>query len=169
MKYKTILNVFAIIIAVTLFASLFVGHSEYYNKYEKYKYGFIPYYSTIDKKYSKKDREKAQEIINLAGKIMTDTLGSVPENAGELVCYAVNESFSDAKPKRVEAKINLITADFSLGGGYMWVECTRQAFDQNNSVVEEKESLAYWKLKKQNNNWTVVKVKEVQHKNATVL
>ncbi len=150
--------------AITVFvlgfavASLFADHSDYYDKYEDYKYGFIPYYSTIDKKCSDKDRETAENIVALAGKIMTDIKPEISEGAGELKVY----SLKNADVERVEAKINLITASFTFSNGYMWVEYAQNFFDESDSKLEEKERLAYWKLKKTDGIWTVIKIKEVE-------
>ena len=150
--------------AVTVFvlgfavASLFADHSDYYNKYEDYKYGFIPYYSTIDKKCSDKDRETAENIVALAGEIMTDIKSEVDDEAGELKMY----SLKSVGAERVEAKINLITASFTFSNGYMWVEYTQEIFDESDNKLEEKERLAYWKLKKTDDLWKVVKIKEVE-------
>ncbi len=160
MKHKIIMAVLVVFIAGFAIASLFSQHGEYYNKYENLKYGFIPYYSTIDKKCSDKDRQTAQSIVELAGEIMTDVSGRVQEEAGELAVYSVKR----AGVNRVEAKINLITADFTFSNGYMWVEYTRKDFDENGNTLEEKESLAYWKLKKQDGVWNVIKIKEAQTK-----
>ncbi len=159
MKYRRIIvGALAVFIMGFVVASLFNQHSDYYNKYEKYKYGFIPYYSTIDKKCSQKDRETATPIVDLAGEIMTDISGNTFENAGELEIYSLKK----AQTKRVEARINLITADFTFSNGYMWVEYTKTVFDENENLIEDKESLAYWKLKKQDGVWSVIKIKEVE-------
>lgn len=161
MKRKTVIAIL-IVLLLTLLGSSLLGHSDYYNKYAKYKYGFIPYYSTIDNKCSQKDRALAQQIVNLAGEIMTDTLGNIPENAGELGVYAVNKESDYSK---IEAKINIITADFSFNSGYIWVEYSREYFTKGDSSAEKKENLAYWKLKKLENQWQVVKIKQVQCEN----
>ena len=139
-------------------ASLFGGHSEYYSKYESLKYGFFPYYSTIDKRCSEKDRERAQDIINLAGQLMTDTDGDVPQNVGKLDIYSLKK----AEVVRSEVKINLITADFTFSGGYIWSEYHQKLFGEDEVIKEQKNRLAYWKLKKQKGEWIVVKVREVE-------
>lgn len=157
MKRKIFLGVLTVFLAGFAFASLFSQHGDYYKKYESLKYGFIPYYSTIDKKCSNKDRQTAQNVVELAGEIMTDVSGSVHTQAGELAAYSVKK----ADVRRVEAKINLITADFTFGNGYVWVEYTKRDFDENEKLLEEKECLAYWKLKKQDGVWNVIKIKEV--------
>lgn len=158
MKRRTILAIL-MVLALTLLGSSLLSHNDYYHKYEKYKYGFIPYYSTINNKCSQKDRALAQQIVNVAGEIMTDTLGRVPENAGELSLYAVNK---ESVYSKIEAKINIITADFTFNSGYIWVEYSREYFTESDSSTQKKENLAYWKLKKKENQWQVVKIKQVQ-------
>ncbi len=158
MKHKIIVAVFVVFLAGFAIASLFSQHGDYYKKYESLKYGFIPYYSTIDKKCSDKDRQIAQSVVDLAGEIMTDVSGRVHTQAEELAIYSVKK----ADVRRVEAKINLITADFTFGNGYVWVEYIKRDFDENENILEEKESLAYWKLKKQDGVWNVIKIKEVE-------
>lgn len=158
MNKKMIFYAMTVFVLGFAVASLFSSHSDYYNKYEGYKYGFIPYYSTIDKKCSGKDREIAEGIIALAGKIMTDTEPEITHEAGELKMYALK----NADAERVEAKINLITASFTFSGGYVWVEYSQEVFDEKDNKLAEKEKLAYWKLKKIDGIWTVIKIKEVE-------
>ncbi|MBQ7296310.1 MAG: hypothetical protein IJW86_09010 [Clostridia bacterium] len=157
MKHKIVVSVLIVFILGFAVSSLFSQHSDYYTKYEDMKYGFIPYYSTIDKKCSDKDRQTAQSFVDLAGEIMTDVSGNELKNAGELSLYSVKK----AEVSRAEAKINLITADFTFSNGYMWVEYTKKDYDNSENLIEEKEALAYWKLKKQDGIWSVVKIKEV--------
>lgn len=154
---RIIIAVAAVFMSGFIVASMFNQHGDYYNKYQQYKYGFIPYYSTIDKKLSEKDKATADEIIALAGKIMTDVSGTVFDNAGELNSYSLKNAGTD----RVEVKINLITADFTFTNGYMWVEYMQQSFDESENEIDSRESLAYWKLRKQDGEWQVVKIKSI--------
>lgn len=158
MNKKLVFCVVTVFLLGFAVATLFADHSEYYNKYEGYKYGFIPYYSTIDKKCSDRDRETAEKIVTLAGEIMTGLNSEVPDEVGELKMYSLR---SDGAV-RVEAKFNLITASFTFSNGYMWVEYIKEVFDGSDNKLEEKEILAYWKLKKTEDLWTVVKIKEVE-------
>lgn len=159
MKHSRIfISILIVFISGFAVASLFDSHSDFYKKYESVKYGFIPYYSTIDKKCSAKDRETAMETVSLAGEIMTDISSSVPDGAGELKIYSLRE----AKAERVDAKINLITASFTFSNGYMWVEYTQEVFDGDDEKIDEKTRLAYWKLKKTDGQWTVTRIKEVE-------
>lgn len=158
MKHSRILiSVLIIFLSGFAVASLIDGHSDYYKKYEDMKYGFIPYYSTIDKKCSDKDRETAMQTVSLAGNIMTDKISELPENAGELRRYFLRET----EAFRTEARINLITASFTFSNGYMWVEYTQKIYDESDEMLEEASRLAYWKLKKTDGLWTVIKIKEV--------
>lgn len=162
MKHKLIFAVAVIFLMGFAAASFFGPQSDYYNKYEKYKYAFIPYYSTIGKNCSESDRETAQSVINLAGEIMTDTDGEVHPYADKLETYGVKYSLTEKEIAKVEAKLNLITADFTFSNGYMWVEYHKQSYSPNGDTVEDYECLAYWKLKKQNGLWRVVKIKETK-------
>ncbi len=162
MKRRLIVAVAAIFLSGFAIASFLNSPGNYYTKYENYKYGFLPYYSTIDKKCSEADREMAQSVIDLAGKIMTDTDGSVHKSRGELDFYSVDYNLSDREIEKVDAKLNLITADFTFSNGYMWVEYHKQSYDKNGDIAENYESLAYWKLKKQDGEWKVVKIKDIR-------
>ena len=70
-------------------------------------------------------------------------------------------SLKNAGTDRVEVKINLITADFTFTNGYMWVEYMQQSFDESENEIDSRESLAYWKLRKQDGEWQVVKIKSI--------
>lgn len=158
MKKISVIIIVLVFAAGFLSATLAGGHKEYYEKYEEFKYGFIPYYSTIDKKCSEKDRETAMEIVELAGKIMTDTKGTEFPNAGKLGEYSLKKH--DAE--HIEVKIQLITADFTFSNGYMWVEYSQEFFTSEQSEKQIKNALAFWKLRKIDGVWTVVKVKDVE-------
>ncbi len=162
MKRKLIIAVAAIFLSGFALACFLNSPGDYYTKYEDYKYGFIPYYSTIDKKCSEADRETAQSVIDLAGRIMTNTDGRVHKNSGELDFYSVKYNLSDREIEKVDARLNLITADFTFSNGYIWVEYQKQSYDKNGHIAEDYESLAYWKLKKKDGEWKVVRIKDIR-------
>ncbi len=160
MKRKIIIAVAAVFLSGFALMSTLRGNSEYYEKYEDYKYGFIPYYSTIEKEASDSDKVMAQSVINLAHEIMTDTGNDVPPNADKLETYSLKYSLTEKEVARVEADMNLITADFTFSNGYIWVEYSKTTYDKKDSVIDRGTYLAYWKLKKQNGIWTVMRIKE---------
>lgn len=160
MKRKLILAVVILFLSGFALMSILRGNSEYYEKYEDYKYGFIPYYSTIEKKPSDSDRIMAQSVINLAHEIMTDTAGDIPPNADKLETYAVKYSLTEKEIAKVEADMNFITADFTFSNGYIWVEYSKTTYDENGGTIDEGAYLAYWKLKKENGIWKVTRIKE---------
>ena len=61
---------------------------------------------------------------------------------------------------RVEADMNLITADFTFKNGYIWVEYTKTTYDDSDEIIDKGRYLAYWKMKKENGIWKVTKIKE---------
>ena len=160
MKRKLILAVAIIFLSGFALMSMLRGNSQYYDKYEDYKYGFIPYYSTIEKKLADSDKAMAENVISLAHEIMTDTEGIIPPNADKLEAYSVKYSLTEKEIARVEADINLITADFTFSNGYIWVEYNKTTYDKNGGTIDEGEYLAYWKLKKENGIWRVTRIKE---------
>lgn len=167
MRHKLILTILAMLFSGMLIFTIFTGHGENYDKYEKYKYGFLPYYSSIEHRYSKKDKEIAQGVIDFAGSIMTDLSGKVPENAGKLerYVYAPDEEGNDAQGiegdvARIDVQFNLLSADFSFGSGYVWVDYTKNYLDEKDDVIDTQHKLAYWQVKKRSDVWTVVKIKE---------
>lgn len=184
MKYKLTIPILMLLFSVLFISAIFTGQGENYEKYESYKYGFLPYYSSIGHKYSSKDKEKAQGVIDLAGSIMTDLSGNVPEDAGKLEKYAYNvvdndeedeDKKDDEKNKtsqnsenidstvaKIDVQFNLLSADFSFGSGYIWVEYTRTFLDENDSTIATYHRLAYWQVKNRSDVWTVVKIKESQ-------
>lgn len=173
MRYKLTLTLLATILAVMLIFTIFTGHGDNYNKYEKYKYGFLPYYSSIEHRFSKSDQATAQGIIDFAHSIMTDLSGNVPENAGKLEKYVYKpdddidpdedeKEENQAQISKIEANFNLLSADFSFGSGYVWVDYTKTTFDEEGNVIDSVQKLAYWQVKKRSDVWTVVKIKESQ-------
>lgn len=161
MKKRIALGTLVLLIAVVCCVRFVGGRSEYYDKYEKYKYGFIPYYSTISNQCSAADRNRAQKIIETAGEVFTG-LDSLPEGElGELTQYS-SRNLAEENLGRVEADFHLITADFTLNHGYMWVEYSAEFFSKKGESLRKNNMLAYWKLKKSGDNWTVVKIKETK-------
>ncbi len=161
MKGKFAIALIVIFFLGVCFSSAFRGNKEIYDKYEKYKYGFIPYYSTIESKCSDKDREIAEKFIALAEDISSGGYGSVPENAGELKVYAPELNISEKDIVSSECDFSLITADFTFGNGYMWSEYKRSDSFSDGSETE-KNYLSYWKLQKHNGDWIVTKIKQVE-------
>lgn len=162
MKRKIILAVAILFLSGFALVSMFRESSQYYEKYEDYKYGFIPYYSTIEKKPTDGDKAMAQSVINLAHEIMTDTAGEIPPNADKLETYAIKYSITEKEISRVEADMNFITADFTFSNGYIWLEYTKTTYDEMGGVIEDGAWLAYWKLKKENGIWKVTRIKEAK-------
>ena len=162
MKRKIILAVAILFLSGFALVSMLRGSSQYYEKYEDYKYGFIPYYSTIEKKPTDGDKAMAQSVINLAHEIMTDTANEIPPNADKLETYAIKYSITEKEISRVEADMNFITADFTFSNGYIWLEYTKTAYDEMGGVIEDGAWLAYWKLKKENGIWKVTRIKEAK-------
>lgn len=162
MKRKIILAVAILFLSGFALVSMLRGSSQYYEKYEDYKYGFIPYYSTIEKKPTDGDKAMAQSVINLAHEIMTDTANEIPPNADKLETYAIKYSLTEKEISRVEADMNFITADFTFSNGYIWLEYTKTAYDEMGGVIEDGAWLAYWKLKKENGIWKVTRIKEAK-------
>ncbi len=165
MRRKIILSVAIVFLSGFALMSLFRGNSPYYDKYENYKYGFIPYYSTIENKCSDDDRVMAESVINLARKIMTDMTGDIPPNADKLETYSLKYSLTKKEIARIKADINLITADFTFGNGYIWVEYSKTSYDESNGIIDEGTYLAYWKLKNENGTWRVTRIKEAKVNN----
>lgn len=147
------------IIGVTL-SFVFGGHSEAYENHEKYKYGFFPYYSTIDHKASEKDEEIAENFISVAKEAFTFCENTaIPDNFGELKYFVKNNY--ERGITRVEVELRLVTADFTFNKGYMWVEYDEYRYDSDNEVVSASGNiLTYWKLKKTDGKWIVTDVKE---------
>lgn len=162
MKRKIILAVAILFLSGFALVSTLRGSSQYYEKYEDYKYGFIPYYSTIEKKPTDGDKAMAQSVINLAHEIMTDTADEIPPNADKLETYAIKYSLTEKEIAKVEADMNFITADFTFSNGYIWLEYTKTAYDEMGGVIEDGAWLAYWKLKKENGIWKVTRIKEAK-------
>lgn len=162
MKRKIILAVAIMFLSGFALVSMLRESSQYYEKYEDYKYGFIPYYSTIEKKPTDGDKAMAQSVINLAHEIMTDTANEIPPNADKLETYAIKYSITEKEISRVEADMNFITADFTFSNGYIWLEYTKTAYDEMGGVIEDGAWLAYWKLKKENGIWKVTRIKEAK-------
>lgn len=162
MKRKIILAVAILFLSGFALVSMLRGSSQYYEKYEDYKYGFIPYYSTIEKKPTDGDKAMAQSVINLAHEIMTDTANEIPPNADKLETYAIKYSLTEKEISRVEADMNFITADFTFSNGYIWVEYSKTTYDEMGGVIEDGAWLAYWKLKKENGIWKVTRIKEAK-------
>lgn len=162
MKRKIILTVAILFLSGFALVSMLRGSSQCYEKYEDYKYGFIPYYSTIEKKPTDGDKAMAQSVINLAHEIMTDTAGDIPPNADKLETYAIKYSLTEKEIAKVEADMNFITADFTFSNGYIWLEYTKTAYDEMGGVIEDGAWLAYWKLKKENGVWKVTRIKEAK-------
>ena len=139
---------------------VFGGHNSYYEKYEKYKYGFFPYYSTIDTKISEKDKVKAEEILGEVEKVLEYTGEINGKQFGELT-YLISED-SDKNIAKSDAEVRLITAKFSFGGAYIWGEYDCEKFDEKGSVVSTYyDKLFYLKLKKKNGEWSVSKLKQI--------
>lgn len=164
MKTKLIAALIAIFLIGACFSSTIRGNREIYEKYEKYKYGFIPYYSTIESKCSDKDREIAERFISLARNISDGNSVSIAENAGELAVYAPELKISEKETVSSECDFSLITADFAFGSGYIWSEYKRTDTFADGSE-SEKSYLSYWKLQKSDGEWSVTKIKEVEVRN----
>lgn len=160
MKRRIIIAVAAVFLMGFAASSMLRGNSEYYEKYEEYKYGFIPYYSSIENKASDRDIETAENIITLAREIMTDTESTTYPDAGKLESYSVKYSLTEKEIAVIEAELNLITADFTFNSGYMWVEYSKVTYDKYEEKIDEGQYLAYWKLRKENGIWRVTRIKE---------
>ncbi len=147
------------IIGVTL-SFAFGGHSDSFNEHKKFKYGFFPYYSTIDHRASEKDKQIAEEFLPIAKEAFSFCENEeAPEYFGELK-YFVKNNF-ERGIVRVEVDLRLITADFSFSKGYMWVEYDEHRYDSENEIVSASSNiLTYWKLKKIDDKWVVTDVKE---------
>lgn len=161
MKGKLVIALLVLFFIGVCFSSSIRGNKEIYEKYEKYKYGFIPYYSTIEGKCSDKDRETAEDFISLAEDISAGACVSVPENAGELAGYAPTLNITQKETISSECDFTLVTADFTFGNGYIWCEYKRTDTFADGSE-SEKSYLSYWKLQKSDGEWVVTKIKEVE-------
>lgn len=161
MKGKLVIALIVVFFISVSFSTAIRGNREIYEKYEMYKYGFIPYYSTIESNCSDKDRETAESFISLAEDISRGDYVSIPENAGELAGYAPELNISEKEITESMCDFTLITADFTFGNGYIWSEGKRtDSFADGSST--EKSYLSYWKLQKLGGEWTVTKIKEVE-------
>lgn len=159
MKRKLFAVMIAVFLLGVLLSPVFRGNKEIYDKYEKYKYGFIPYYSSIEADCSDKDRLIAEEIIALAENIACGAYDSIPERAGELIVYAPEYNSDENNLTGRKGTFKLITADFSFGNGYIWSEYNKTDF-YTDGREEESNYLVYWKLSNRNDIWIVTKIKE---------
>lgn len=155
---KMILTVIGIFLFGYIFLSAFMPHGESFKEYEKYKYAFFPHYSTIDGEASEKDLKIADEIINLAGKIMTSS-DYDEDRAGELKEYSF-ELYENEKTTHTEADLQLINADFTRVKGYMWIRYTLTLMGEDNVIIEQKQALALWRLKKHDGVWRVTDIRQ---------
>ncbi len=160
MDKKIILTFVIIFIIGAVLSFSFGGHSESFEKHKKFKYGFFPYYSTIDHKASKKDAETAEKFIETAKEAFAFCgEQEAPEHFGELKYFVKNNY--ERGITRVDVDFRLITASFSFNNGYIWAEYDEQRFDDSNEVVSAGSNiLTYWKLKKIDGEWKVISVKE---------
>lgn len=161
MDKKTII-IFGLVFALGFMLSItFGGHSESFKKYEKYKYGFFPYYSSIDHKMTENEEQLAKPFIALCKEAFSFCKeGSNSDYFGGL-SYFVKNNYERGIVK-VYVELNLITASFSFNNGYIWAEYSEQRLDNKNEVVSLSSNvLTYWKLKKVNGEWAVVAVKEI--------
>lgn len=145
---------------VALCAFVFGGRSEYYEKYEKYKYAFFPNYSTIDGKTSEKDRAKSEEILKQVEAVLEYTDELTEGKFGELTCFA--EKNAELGAVRAEADIRLINAKFSFMSAYVWGEYDLKIYGKDDEILSsETDNLFYLKIKTSDGVHTVTKVKTI--------
>lgn len=150
-----------LVFCLGVFSSLmFGGKSEEYEKYEKYKYGFFPYYSSIDTKTGKKDEEKAKQILAEVEEALECTDEFSKEQLGELTLFAEkNQKYGADK---INADVRLISAKFSFAGAYVWGEYDITIYDADGKTLsKEKDVLFYLKIKTNGGDHTVTKVKTI--------
>ncbi len=150
---------------ILVFSFCTTNHTEYYYKYKylQKRGDFDPItYSTIDYKCSKEEKEEVAGVMETAKKVFTYT-GSekdADKNVGELSRYYIFSAPS-YEIDHVNLKLDLITAKVRHNSGFMWVVYSDWHCDsQGNKLSGSDDILCYWKIKKINGKWTVVKIKE---------
>ncbi len=157
-KNKILTGIFLVFVFGVLCSYVFLGNNEYYEKYENYKYGFFPYYSTINSKMSEEDRKTANDIL-LEVENAAMYVGDDPDSLGEIGYFSKENN--ERNVARVDFFFEVITAKFSFGNAYIWFEYNDTRYDGDGEVVSSaRDCLCYLKLKKSDGVWTVTRIKE---------
>ncbi len=137
---------------------------ENYQKYKPYSDYFGPAkikFSTIAYNCTENEINTVKSIMDSFEKTLayTGTKDSSDKNIGALkrfYCFSDEWNYDSLA---YDAK--LITTKQSGKNGYMWVTYSVNHYDKNGEIVHgSKDSLCYFKIKKMNNQWTVVDILE---------
>lgn len=156
---RTISALLAIILAFAAYF-IFLPKNDYYyqGKSQAACYGYLRY-TTINFKMNEKDKQIAKNIVAQA-KDVFEYVGSSEDcdtNVGALYRYYdfdCIESWAD---------IEIITAKTMGNRGFVWVEYNEShthVADNGEKSISGGIGLSFWRIKKENNKWTVTKIFE---------
>lgn len=158
MKTKRLTAILLIIATVIIAFSFLSPKSEYYDRYKKYKYVYFPDYSSLNNSLSEKDRAEAEKILSEAKEVFTFIGESEPQkDVGELKrYYRLSPDITE-----INLDIEAVAGDFTGNNGYLWVIYSVERLDETGDTSSGSwDILTYWKLKKLDGEWKVIKVKE---------
>jgi len=135
------------------------GVKEYVNKNNCSIFG-IPRILTIGSKMNSRDKDVAISVIQTAINVFEYT-GSYEEsnkNVGALSKYYEYDC------NYATVSIDILTAKVFGNRGYIWVNYSESHIkiddSENKQISGSSDVLSFWKIKKTNNMWTVVKIIE---------
>ena len=129
--------------------------SEFYPIAKKYRslYGYITSF-TVNNGYDEDDEKQLSELLDRVESVMTAT-GDARQRLdveNKLDEYKNEDNVAEVK----DFNIKIESADTSGNSGYIWVVYSGKWFDEKGFVIKNREDeLAYWKIKKENENWIV--------------